>query len=250
MDNIIKRLIGENTTCDFKEFLERKQFKSWLKSVSAFANGLGGSLFFGVNDDGEVVGLNNIKSDTEFISDKIKTIIDPIPDFELKTFQTEDGKNILELRVLSGSMTPYYFVNSGSRIAFVRMGDESVVANAHQLSGLVLKGRNVTYDSLSTEYTLKEMSFNALATAYEKQTGSPFQEKLLRSFSLITDKGFLTNAGVLFSDQCPYRHSSLYCTRWTGIHKDDAKDSREYQGNLLSLLDAGEQFVDLHNLKG
>lgn len=32
MDNIIKRLIGENTTCDFKEFLERKQFKSWLKS--------------------------------------------------------------------------------------------------------------------------------------------------------------------------------------------------------------------------
>lgn len=51
MDNIIKRLIGENTTCDFKEFLERKQFKSWLKSVSAFANGLGGSLFFGVNDD-------------------------------------------------------------------------------------------------------------------------------------------------------------------------------------------------------
>lgn len=250
MDSIIKRLIGENTSCDFKEFLERKQFKSWLKSVSAFANGLGGSLFFGVNDDGEVVGLSDIKSDTEFISDKIKNIIDPIPDFELKTFQTEDGKNILELRVLSGSMTPYYFVNSGSRIAFVRMGDESVVANAHQLSGLVLKGRNVTYDSLSTEYTLKEMSFDALAKTYEKQTGSLFQEKLLRSFSLITDKGFLTNAGVLFSDQCPYRHSSLYCTRWTGIHKDDAKDSREYQGNLLLLLDAGEQFVDLHNLKG
>lgn len=95
-------------------------------------------------------------------------------------------------------MTPYYFVNSGSRIAFVRMGDESVVATAHQLSGLVLKGRNVTYDSLSTEYTLKEMSFDALAKTYEKQTGSPFQEKLLRSFSLITDKGFLTNAGVLF----------------------------------------------------
>lgn len=46
MDNIIKRLIGENTTCGFKEFLERKHFKSWLKSVGAFANGLGGSLFF------------------------------------------------------------------------------------------------------------------------------------------------------------------------------------------------------------
>ena len=68
MDNIIKRLIGENTTCDFKEFLERKQFKSWLKSVSAFANGLGGSLFFGVNDDGEVVGLNGSSSNLVVIS--------------------------------------------------------------------------------------------------------------------------------------------------------------------------------------
>lgn len=46
MDKILKKLIGENTTCDFKEFLERKQFKSWLKSVSAFANGFGGSLCF------------------------------------------------------------------------------------------------------------------------------------------------------------------------------------------------------------
>src|SRR5574344_3099696 len=125
MDKILKRLIGENTTCDFKEYLERKQFKSWLKSVSAFANGFGGSLFFGVNDEGEIVGLDDVKADTEFISDKIKNIIDPVPDFELKTISTENGKKILELHVPSGSMTPYYFVNSGSRIAYIRMGDES-----------------------------------------------------------------------------------------------------------------------------
>ena len=250
MDKILKKLIGENTTCDFKEFLERKQFKSWLKSVSAFANGIGGSLFFGVNDEGEGVGLEDAKSDTEFISDKIKNMIDPVPDFELKTISTETGKTILEIHVLPGNMTPYYFVNSGGRIAFVRMGDESVVATSGQLSSLVLKGRNVTYDSLVTEYTLKDITFETLAKTYEKQTGISFEKKLLRSFSLVTEKGFLTNAGVLFSDQCPYRHSSLYCTRWTGLHKDDAKDSREYQGNLLTLLNAGEQFIDLHNLKG
>lgn len=250
MDNILKKLIGENTTCDFKEHLERKQFKSWLKSVSAFANGIGGSLFFGVNDEGEIVGLDDVKSDTEFISDRIKNMIDPVPDFELKTISAENGKTILALNVLYGNMTPYYFVNSGSRIAFIRMGDESVVANSNQLSSLVLKGRNVTYDSLATEYKLKNMTFNTLAKTYEKQTELPFEEKLLKSFSLVTKGGFLTNAGVLFSDQCPYRHSSLYCTRWTGIHKEDAKDSREYQGNLLTLLNAGEQFIDLHNLKG
>ncbi len=45
-DNI---LIAECSFYDFKEMLERKKVKSWLKSVSAFANIGGGSLFYGVN---------------------------------------------------------------------------------------------------------------------------------------------------------------------------------------------------------
>ena len=45
-------LIAECSAYDFKEMLERKKVKSWLKSVSAFANTDGGSLFYGVNDDG------------------------------------------------------------------------------------------------------------------------------------------------------------------------------------------------------
>ena len=44
-------LIAECSAYDFKEMLERKKVKSWLKSVSAFANTDGGSLFYGVNDD-------------------------------------------------------------------------------------------------------------------------------------------------------------------------------------------------------
>ena len=156
----------------------------------------------------------------------------------------------MELHVLASDMTPYYYVNSGTHSAFIRIGDESVITNAHQLSALVLKGRNRTYDSLVTEYHLGELTFDTLAKTYQKQTGLPFEDKLLQSFSLVTDDGLLTQAGVLFSDQCPYRHSSLYCTRWNGLEKDDALDSREYQGNLLTLLDAGVQFMTLHNKKG
>lgn len=40
----LKALIAECTAYDFKVMLEEKKPKSWLKSVSAFANGLGGSL--------------------------------------------------------------------------------------------------------------------------------------------------------------------------------------------------------------
>ncbi len=48
----LKTLIAECTAYDFKVMLEEKKPKSWLKSVSAFANGLGGSLFFGVDNEG------------------------------------------------------------------------------------------------------------------------------------------------------------------------------------------------------
>ena len=244
-----KHTTGETTTREWKRGVEHKQVKSWLKTVSAFANGIGGSMLFGVGDNGKVVGVDNPKGDIEFISDKIKTLLDPVPDFTLQT-ERREGKDIIELQVAQGTMTPYYYVNGGSRLAFVRMGDESVAADAHQLGRLVLKGRNMTYDSLPTEYARRDMTFNTLAAAYRNATGHPFEEKLLSSFSLVTTDGHLTNAGVLFADQCPYRHSSLYCTRWDGSDKDNARDAREYQGNLLLLLKAGEQFVDLHNMKG
>lgn len=52
----IEKLISECTAYDYKGMLEESKPKSWLKSVSAFANGLGGSLFFGVDNNGLVRG--------------------------------------------------------------------------------------------------------------------------------------------------------------------------------------------------
>ena len=75
----IKRLIGEATEYDKKEMLEYKKQKSWLKSVSAFANGMGGKLLFGINDDGDVVGLADCERVCEIISETVKTKMDPFP---------------------------------------------------------------------------------------------------------------------------------------------------------------------------
>ena len=47
--------------------LERKKIRDWLKSISAYANTEGGSLFFGVQNDGTVVGLDNPQSVADFI---------------------------------------------------------------------------------------------------------------------------------------------------------------------------------------
>lgn len=48
----LQALIAEATEDDYKVALEKKKPKSWLKSVSAFANGIGGTLFFGVDNEG------------------------------------------------------------------------------------------------------------------------------------------------------------------------------------------------------
>ena len=57
----LNSLIAECTAYDFKVMLEERKPKSWLKSVSAFANGLSGSLFFGVDNDGVVKGLDDVQ---------------------------------------------------------------------------------------------------------------------------------------------------------------------------------------------
>lgn len=198
----IDNLISECTTYDFKVKFEEKKPKSWLKSVSAFANGLGGSLFFGVNNDGIVEGLDDIQHTTEVISSKIRDFMDPLPDVEMIPRQIE-GHDVLQLKVGIGNYTPYYYVGDGQRLAFVRVGDESMPATAEQMVRLVLKGSNKTYDSLLTDYRVEDNSFSILANTFKKRTGQDWNKKYLLSFGLVTKDGNLTNAGALFSDDCP-----------------------------------------------
>lgn len=63
--------IGEVTEYDKKEILEERKPRSWLKSVSAFANGIGGALIFGVSNDERLIGLQNVQDTSEKISEII-----------------------------------------------------------------------------------------------------------------------------------------------------------------------------------
>ena len=60
MKTLNELLIAEVTEHEFKSDLETKKPKSWLKTVSAFANGIGGSIYFGVEDNSKVVGLLDV----------------------------------------------------------------------------------------------------------------------------------------------------------------------------------------------
>ena len=245
----INNLISECTAYDYKSMLEEKRPKSWLKSISAFANGQGGSLFFGIDDDGTIIGLDDVSHVSQVISTRVRDLMDPLPDVELIPLEVE-GKEILQVKVSSGHYTPYYYIGDGQRLAFIRVGDESLPATAEQMVRLVLKGSNKTYDSLLTDYRADENTFIILAKTFKSRTTHEWNKKFLMSFGLVTSTGVLTNAGALFADDCPLWQSRLYCTRWDGKDKSDAINDAEFTGNILLLLREAMNFVKSNTKKG
>ena len=243
----VENLIGEATEYDKKLALEVKRPKSWCKSVSAFANTLGGALVFGISDDDEIVGLTDPNGDAEKLSEIIKTRMEPIPEFRLRFHKTEDAKVLLILDIFKGEETPYYYSGDGVLEAYIRVGNESVKATATELKRLVLRGRNTSFDSQLSAYRVEDSAFSKLRERYKKWTGSSFDTKDLISFGLASEDGYLTNAGALIADESPIRWSRLFCTRWNGLDKSggtmDALDDAEYSGSVISLIENGEAFV-------
>ena len=248
----LKDYIGETTSYDKKLMLERKDPTSWLKSVSAFANTQGGKLLFGVANDGSLAGLADAQGDAEFISETIKMQMDPVPEIDLSIHE-EEGRRFVVVDVRSGSETPYYVFVKGHRDAYTRIGNESVRATAVELKRLVLKGSHRSWDSLDTPFRRKDYSFEVLYATYHESTRLSFAEQDFQSFGLVADNGCLTNAGALFADHSPIRHSRMFCTRWNGLTKSngvmDAIDDDEFSGGLISLLEKGFDFVRTNSKK-
>ena len=198
------------------------------------------------NDNRNVVGLTDTQTDAEAISRLIKERISPYPNFILVP-EREDGKNILILTVSSGYSTLYYYKADGVMEAYIRIGNESVIAPSFALNQLILKGMNRTYDTLNSEYDFKDYAFSKLRERYKVWTGNSMKDKLFDSFDIRNEYGKLTNAGALLADDSPIRHSRLFCTRWNGLDKSggmvDALDSAEYSGSLIILLNEGVSFV-------
>lgn len=204
-------------------------------------------MIFGISNEGMVVGLENPEDDAEKISEVIKTRLDPMPEFKLRFYQTEDGKVLIILDVYKGDETPYYYSGDGVLEAYVRVGNESVKATATELKRLVLRGKNTSYDSQNSTYKAEDYAFSKLKERYKKWTGNSFDDKDLISFGLVNERGNLTNAGALLADESPIRCSRLFCTRWNGLNKSggvvDALDDAEYSGSVISLIENGEAFI-------
>ena len=153
----------------------------------------------------------------------------------------------LVLTILPGRTSPYYYKADGVMEAFIRIGNESVIAPSYVLNQLILKGVNRSYDTLVSEYCFQDYSFSKLRERYKTWTGNSMEDKLFDSLDIKKSNNKLTNAGALLADDSPIRQSRLFCTRWNGLDKSggivDALDSVEYVGSLIILLNEGISFV-------
>jgi len=244
----------ENSKLEFKIKVELSKPKSWLKTVSAFANLNGGLIVFGIDNSGSIIGIENPKKDVESITELINSRIEPIPRYELHIV-TKGGKNIVELRVGDGPRTPYYYLGDGRKETFIRSGSSTILAPKHILDNLILKGTNQTYDELPTKYKITDLSFTLLNANLIKENSKGLEEeKDYISLGLMTEDGYATNAGLLLCDKGPLKQSKVVCTKWKGLVKGsingDAIDDKEYyNSSIITLLDNSINFVKNHSLK-
>ena len=231
----------ESSNLEFKRCVETRHAKHWLKTVSAFANDNGGSIVWGVEDDGVICGVEDAQRDAERISSLIEARISPLPRFHLHA-QFEGRMVVLVLNVKKGHMPPYYYRANGHREAYVRAGNITVPASDQILNELILRGAHCSYDALISDVRLEGQRFRALRHHYKQRTIRDFSEEDFVSFGLASEEGYLSNAGCLLADDPLVPHARLVCTRWEGMQKGEATDEACYSGSLIEQLHAGQNF--------
>jgi hypothetical protein len=112
-----------------------------MKTVSAFANGDGGTLLFGISDEYEAVGvpMQTIDDEKDRISDLIDAWVSPSPTwtFEIYPLMGAPDRVVLALQVGIGNEPPYATgtLNTPSQY-YVRHAARSVPARPGELRGL------------------------------------------------------------------------------------------------------------------
>ena len=250
MHNIEKIITDEKYNLELKEQVNFKEPKNYLKAVSSFANGNdNGYIIFGIEDETKkIVGVKDVKKSYEEIAERIKTRIDPsiVPVMDIVNIE---GKDIIIVKVIPGQNTPYYYVNKGTRTAYIRKGDQDCETNSIELNELILRGKNIGWDEQLTDNNYKDFTFNSLKKYFKEIKGFEIDKNSLESFELIKDDK-LTNAALLYSDQNPVVGSFIACVRWNGLEKISAKDDIEYYGSILNQIDNAMEFVKKHMSNG
>ena len=178
----------ETATLEFKQQLS----KSYLKTVSAYANYGTGKIIFGIADDGTPVGLADPQDTCLRIEHAINDSIDPVPRFELAI---EEDARTVTLTVHEGPDKPY--LSSGR--AYRRTDTSTVEVSRLEYGRLVLTGKHVSFDALVAKE--QDLAFGHLEKELASKLGlKPLDQNSLISLELMTPSGEYCNAAALLAD--------------------------------------------------
>ena len=129
----------ETNILEFKEEIS----KSFLKTVSAFSNYNGGTILFGIDDDGKIKGIENPNNRCLDIENRINDNIFPQPNYRL---EVDDFNKTISLIVNPGENKPYLYNSK----AFKRNDTSTIEVDSFELTRLILEGKKINYEDLPT----------------------------------------------------------------------------------------------------
>ena len=176
----------ETRILEFKETITN----TFLKTVSAFSNYDGGTILFGVDDDGNIKGLPDVKQACLDIENKINDSITPQPDY---TLEIQNNDQTIKLTVKSGLQKPYLYKSK----AYKRNDTATIEVDTLEFSRLVLDGKNIRFEELPCKD--QELSFEILHRKLKETVRiENFDKDTLKTLNLYDDvNGFNNAAGIL-----------------------------------------------------
>ena len=128
--------------------------KDIKKEIIAFANTKGGKIYIGIDDGGNVIGLNNAKRDLESLSGMIRDGIKS--DLTLYTsvnLINIDDKDIIEINVMEAPNKPYYLTDKGIKTSgvYLRYGNTSAPASEEVIKKMLIENPGDSFESLVSQ---------------------------------------------------------------------------------------------------
>lgn len=177
----------ENKKLEYKETIS----KTYLKTVSAFANYNDGEIIFGITDDYRVIGIDSPNVACLNIENQINDSIKPRPEYNLKI--NED--NTISLCVKQGKATPYRYNGK----AYKRNDSSTIEVDEIDEKRLILAGMNISFEEMNTDE--ENLDFNYLGEKLISEMDlSAFNLDTLKSLNLFNSKSGYNNAAKLLAD--------------------------------------------------
>lgn len=204
------------------------------KEVIAFANTDGGVIYFGIDDKGNLIGIDNVDETYTRLTNGIRDAI--APDVTMFVRYVLQDNKVIQIEVAEGNYKPYYLKSKGMKPAgvYVRQGTSSVQASPEQIRQMIKESDGDSYeDSRSLE---QDLTFHAAETAFERY-GIEFSVEKYRALG-ITQNDIYTNLALLLSDQC---HHTIKVAVFKDEFCTEFRDSKEFGGSVF------KQFEDVVN---